>query len=154
MKKIMFSIVVLCIGCASFEPIEQSNIINLPGQSKQQIYQKAMQWITYKFVSGRAVMDYKDFNMGRIIAKGNSVLAGTLVEVKLIATIDCVDGKSKIMVNSIDCAFVAPNGNRFPCTGSWVWPKDIENAKNQPKVFIDDYRVYMTSGKAPAWDGK
>lgn len=159
MKNIVFLLAFL-VGCASV-PIGQatsaSGTVDVRGASKKQIYQKALQWLTYKFVSGKAVVDYKDPDAGRIIAKGDLVIpmqVGSRAEVHVIATIDCVAGRSRIMVEATDCASVAPNGTRWPCTSMYVYPSSIEEIKASPVKFVEDFRDYMTGGSAPAWDGR
>jgi hypothetical protein len=147
---------IVTLGCGSLQIASDSTIVELPGMSKSQIYQKSVQWITYRFVSGRAVIDYKNLSVGRVIAKGmvNIPLPmGSRVEVFMVATIDAVNGKSKIVVEPTECAAIAPNGARYPCTQFYTtgYEKDI---LAKPEEFIEDYKNYMTGGKAPAWDGK
>lgn len=157
MKKIficLFSFFVF--GCGSVQIASDTAIVELPRMSKSQIYQKAIQWITYKFVSGKSVIDYKDPNVGRVIAKGTlniTLPMGSRVEVFMVATIDCVNGKSKIIVEPQECAAVAPNGARYPCTSFYLTGVE-KDVVAKPKEFIEDYRNYMQGGKAPAWDGK
>ncbi len=72
-------------------------VIDLPGMTKKQIFEKARQWLTYRFVSGRAVLDYQAFNTGRLIAKGTLTIQqpmGSRVEVHVISTIDAVVGRT------------------------------------------------------------
>ncbi len=148
----------LAMGCASSQlagPAEK--VIDLPGMTKRQIFEKARQWLTYRFVSGRAVLDYQDFNTGRLIAKGTLTIQqpmGSRVEVHVISTIDSVAGKTRITVDSTDCASVAPNGARYPCEGMFISPGAREEVLNLPEKFAGDYESYMKGGAAPAWDGK
>jgi hypothetical protein len=157
MKLILCILFFILIGCGSIQISGDSQIIELPGMSKNKIYHKAMQWITYKFVSGRAVMDYKDLVVGRIIAKGNLLISqpmGGYVEFFMMATIDCANGKSKINVEPAGCTAISPNGNRWPCSSGTMTMGALDELKIKPKEFIKDYREYMRVGKAPVWDGK
>jgi hypothetical protein len=158
MKKILVLAFVFAVGCASVSLTEKSNIIDLPGQSKQQIYQKSIQWITYKFVSGKAVIDYKDASTGRIIAKGSVYLAtdmGILESVYVVGTIDCVSGKSKITIEPKGCQAGSMRGNLdCPCDGMHLMPDALKLIPVKIDEFMADYKNYMSGGRAPAWDGK
>lgn len=153
----LFFIAAAFIGCGSIQVAGDTKIIELPGQGKAQIYQKAMQWITYKFVSGRSVIDYKDPAAGRIIAKGTLTMnepMGGRVETFMVATIDCVAGKTKIQVEPADCAVYAPNGSRWPCSSAYMTGRAARDIKLKPSQFVEEYRAYMAGGRAPAWDGR
>lgn len=159
MRKIFAFFVVIGLGCASVDLTEKSNIIEVPKLSKNQIYQKSIQWITYKYVSGRAVIDYKDPGMGRIIAKGSSFInsiMGNSYYVNSIATIDAVNGKAKISIVPTDCKAIPARGGEMnvPCTGSYFLGSQLEEIQNIIDRLIADYSAYMTGGSAPAWDGK
>ncbi len=158
MKKLLLLVFGICIGCASADLTEKSDVINLPGMSKQQIFEKSKQWITYKFASGRAVMDYKDLTTGRIIAKGYVSLdsmMGSMMNVYLIATIDSVNGKVKLTLQPQNCQIQAARGGmECPCTGAYISPNAIEQIPIKIDSFREDFKTYMTGGKAPAWDGK
>jgi hypothetical protein len=154
--KLTISIICSIIIAASTaaNAVEKSNIVTLQGQSKNAIYQKAIQFVTYKFVSGKAVIDYQDPSIGRIIAKGNLYLGNIIVNkgyVSLIITIDCINGKSKISIQQTGCMF-----NIYPqeCTGSGMGGLEKKIPGTIDKL-INDYSEYMTSSEeAAAWDGK
>lgn len=156
MKKVILYLIALSIfvSCATVELSEKNNIIDLPGMPKQQIYQKSMQWLTLRFVSGKSVIDYKDANMGRIIAKGTFFLAQFMnyaQYVNFIATIDSVNGRAKITINPSGCR---SNLLDCPCNGNYVMPSALEKINPTIDDFMADYKSYMTGGKSPAWDGK
>jgi len=148
----------IILGCASADLKETSNIVELPGQSKQQIYQKSIQWITYKFVSGRAVIDYKDASVGRIIAKGSVYLdtaMGMAQSVYIVGTIDCVAGKAKITIQPQGCQVGSVRGSiDCPCHGMHLMPSALDLIPVKINGFMEDFKQYMKGGKAPAWDGK
>jgi len=159
MKKVLVCLIALTVfGCASADMTEKSDVVNVPGMSKQQIFEKARQWITYKFVSGRAVIDYKDLTTGRIIAKGYVFLdsfMGSVMNAYLIATIDCVNGKAKLTLQPSGCQIVAPRGGMdCPCSGSYLSPGALEQIPIKIDDFRKDFSTYMSGGKAPAWDGR
>jgi len=153
----IFLISCFLLSCTSVQLVKESSIIELPGMSKADIYQKSMQWITYKFVSGRAVMDYKNPDVGRIIAKGLVFLGSFLNQrsyVYQIATIDCINGKAKIVIDQAGCQRDYGRGMQdCDCSSG-----DIAGAVNeiQPSIkkFTEEYKQYMIGGQAPAWDGK
>lgn len=159
MKALMFVFgVALFVGCASVDLTERSNVIDLPGQTKQQIYEKSRQWLTYKFISGRAVMDYSEQSMGRIIAKGSLLLGnimGSSMYVYLIGTIDSINGKAKISIIPAGCQVGTTRGNiDCPCNGMYLTPSALSGIPEEIDKFIADYKAYMNGGRAPAWDGR
>src|SRR4030067_1232486 len=100
-KNILFLFAFIFIGCVTVDLTERSNIIDLPGQSKQQIYQKSVQWTTHEFASGRATIDYKNQEVGKINANGLIFLdtvAGSSRSVYMVIAIDCAAGKARINV--------------------------------------------------------
>ncbi len=150
--------VALFVGCASADLTERSNIVDLPGQTKQQIFEKSRQWLTYKFVSGRAVMDYSEQSMGRIIAKGSLYLdsfMGSGMYSYLIATIDSVNGRAKISIVPAGCQVGTTRGSMdCPCDGMHLTGPALNAIPERIDAFIADYKNYMTGGRGPAWDGK
>jgi hypothetical protein len=164
MKKIMFLflaclISLFVIGCVSVDMSEKSDITYLPGMSKQQIFEKSKQWITYEFVSGRAVIDYKDLQQGRIIAKGIAPLGEfmyTVMTVRLISTIDCVNGKAKLTIKPENCNIQSVRGTDMNCrcTGKYLTQGALKQISLVVEQFKKDYKEYMLYGKAPAWNGK
>ena len=157
MKRLFSAMLIFIAGCGTIQISGDTKIIELPGMSKNQIYQKAMQWLTYKFVSGKAVIDYKDPASGRLIAKGTLAIAqpmGSHADVFMVATIDAINGKTKILVEPAECAAVAPNGARYPCNAMYITPAGLKEIKIKPEEFTEEYKLYMTGGRAPAWDGK
>jgi hypothetical protein len=160
MKKIFILGFLIIFNCATITVTsDKTEIVKLPGQSKQKIYQKSLQWITYTFVSGRAVTDYKDAAMGRIIAKGKILLGNVpfyTAYVYEVATIDCVNGKAKINITSVGCALEGPGGAAHgdcPCSDQYIggWVSELDNVGDK---LISQYKTYMLKGGAPAWDGK
>jgi hypothetical protein len=146
------------IGCSSIEVQSTTNVIELPKLSKKMIFDKSVQWITYKFVSGRAVMDYKDYDTGRIIAKGilmGSDGLGGRSNLNIIATIDCVAGKARLQIVPGDCEYIAPNGySRYPCSNGTCTPDLMEQIQSAPSNLASSYKEFMTGGGGVPWDGK
>ena len=152
----LFSISIM--GCASVTLQSSQSIVELSGLTKTQIFEKSKQWITYKFASGRAVMDYVDLKTGRIIAKGNITVAtvmGSRLTTDFIATIDSVNGKAKIEVLPEGCSQIAPNGNIIPCecTSFYMTVSGMKNMVVSTESLVQSYVSYMKDGKAQSWDG-
>lgn len=146
--------VLLIIACGSVQISSDTRVISVPGMSKSQIYQKAKQWLSYKFVFGKAVIDYQDRGTGRLIAKGEVTTIqpmGGKVDVFMVATIDCAPGKTRILVEPAECSVKAPNGAVWPCTAAYLSSGAREDMVLKPREFVEDYEAYMTGGRAPAW---
>lgn len=53
-------------------PMEFTEVVEIPGQSQEQIYNKTRQWFSQYFVSGESVVDYEDKSTGTIIGNGSA----------------------------------------------------------------------------------
>lgn len=158
------TVLILCIfvssiiGCASADMTERINVIDLPSKSKQQIMEKSEQWLRYKFADGKALIDLKDNDKGRVIAKGLvylDAMSFTKMFVVLIGTIDCVNGRTKLVIQPHNCRIEEPEyNNDTPCTDAHMTPKALKEIPVIINKYMEDYKDFMIGGKAPAWDGR
>lgn len=79
MKKLLSAFVVcgLLFGCVGMEPIPAGDrtfeiIFEMPGYSKEQIFNGAKIWIAENFRSAKAVLEYENKEEGTIIGNGNT----------------------------------------------------------------------------------
>lgn len=93
-------------GCQStkntmYQPIELTQVVDIPNKSKEEIYNKARQWFSQYFVSGKSVVDYEDKKEGVIIGNGvadNGSMMG-VIKYKFYYNIriDTKDGKFRAL---------------------------------------------------------
>ena len=80
LKMVKFSMILVSViilaGCASMMGEKASpemrnfkKIVEIPGQSKNAIYQKANSWFVETFRSGESVIEYQDKEAGKIMGK-------------------------------------------------------------------------------------
>lgn len=93
-------------GCQStpttmYQPIELTEVVDIPNQSQEEIYNKARQWFSQYFVSGKSVVDYEDKKEGVIIGNGianNGSMMGLIkYEFYYNIRIDTKDGKFRAL---------------------------------------------------------
>jgi Domain of unknown function (DUF4468) with TBP-like fold len=93
-------LVLVMVGCASAPPgppvdPTYQTVIDAPGLTAAQVYNRALAWVSETFVSAKAVIDLADPSTGRIVcrpATGFSYLTAYIhVSYKLI--IECRDGR-------------------------------------------------------------
>src|SRR4030067_1436563 len=72
-KFAVFAILFTLAGCAGMEPAKESSIervVDVPGHTKDQIYNATKIWIAETFHSAKAVIENDDKEAGRIIGNG------------------------------------------------------------------------------------
>lgn len=75
MLKYVCIIALFLLGCAGAMPVtveelSYQKVLELPGQSKETIYEKSKQWIATNFKSAKAVIEYDSKTDGVIIGNG------------------------------------------------------------------------------------
>ena len=102
-----------------------SRIVECPGMTKKQIYDRAQAWFVYNYNSGKAVIQVQDSTTGTVIGKGfyDKVSVGmymlTTVELDAwhIVRIDAKDGKFRVIITLTEWERVQHGSN-----GSAHWP--------------------------------
>jgi hypothetical protein len=84
-------------------------LIEAPGLSKDEIFNRALNYFTYNYVSGKSVIQHQDKEAGLIVGKGlySNVHTGvslqtTLVDAWHILRVDVKDGKARAIVTLTD----------------------------------------------------
>lgn len=106
---LIFSVVLLFMGCVTqpYKPIETTNIVEIPNQDQQTIYNKTRQWFSQYFVSGKSVVDYENPEAGTIIGNGVANVGSDpfgliQYEIKYNIRIDTKDGKFRALTKIIE----------------------------------------------------
>jgi hypothetical protein len=135
MKKLIF-ISLLILSCATVPPEQllQQDIIDLNGMTKEQIYQKSLEWIANSFKSYKHVIEYQDKESGTII--GNIVTPGAGIDLGSYESsikIECKDNKSRLSIQPQN--YITLNGKLSPITGGTEYA--IESTKVIKPLYID-----------------
>ncbi len=102
-----------------------SRIVECPGMTKKQIYDRAQAWFVYNYNSGKAVIQVQDSTTGTVIGKGyyDNVHTGMIMLTTLecdawhIVRIDAKDGKYRVILTLTEWDRVNHASN-----GSFPWP--------------------------------
>lgn len=119
----LMMVLLIMVGCASVPIDPVQSVIELPGKSKKQNFELSLQWIAHTFKSAKAVLEYKNYDegkiMGNIVIMSNSVM-GVPVGIKYIMTIDVKDAKARITIEARAVIQQRPHGAmEYPC--SWEY---------------------------------
>jgi len=155
-KTPMLAILILILsGCMSppkqhpiYEPIEIVEIIEIPNEEKEDIYNKARQWFSQYFVSGESVIDYEDKKEGVIIGNGisnngsNSQMGMVISKFSFEYTIriDTKDNKFKTTITVTNHKYTI-QGKTY--TNKNVNPTLIESSKKEAKLITKKIKEYI-----------
>jgi len=96
-------------------------VIEAPGLKKEEIFNRALNYFTYNYVSGKSVIQTQDKENGLIVGKGiyNNVHIGislltTYVDAYHILRVDVKDGKARIIVTLTEYEKKLVGGNTPP----------------------------------------
>ena len=108
MKKIMFFLLIFT-GCISYtlQQLPEPNIYQIPGNTKNEIYQKVQQWLTANFTGVGNTIQYHNLKEGKIVAQGmfnivQSQEFSAIVEYTFNWTIEVKDGRIRVEWSNID----------------------------------------------------
>ena len=122
MKKILLAATLLLVtACVpkvtmpNITPVNDASyqqVIDVPIQSKQQIFEKSKQWMAKTFVSSKQVIEYENLLEGKIIGNGSANLTFTYVSsltgpvtqnyhARFSMTEDIKEGKARITFDQI-----------------------------------------------------
>ena len=87
-------------------------VIDLPGLTKQQIFEKSKQWMAKTFISSKQVIEYENLQEGQIIGNSTANLTFTVVsslvgpvtssyQARFTITEDIKDGKARITFDRV-----------------------------------------------------
>lgn len=113
--------------------ITYTEVVEVAGVSKDELYLRANTWLSRAFKSAKAVIDVQDKEAGKIIAKGNisAIIKTPLVgkqeagTINITITLQTKDGKYKYTVDNLQ------HSKPIGTPGSWVsiGPLEQEKAK-------------------------
>lgn len=94
------------LSTTRYVPVEVAKVINVPDKSQREIYDKARQWFSHYFVSGKSVVDYEDANAGVIIGNGKADIGADFMGVVTYGIdytirVETRDGRLRVLTNVI-----------------------------------------------------
>jgi hypothetical protein len=145
MNKLLIFSPIFLFSCIQGEQIiinDYSKNISLAGLSKNQIYEKSRQWITYYFISGKDVRDYENPSEGKIIAKGGIQISTWYFDaIWVVIDIKAEKGISKIKITP---AQMMQKGVLYPIRDTPdYYPSTNETFQNALNKTISDYQEFM-----------
>lgn len=153
-------------GCATAmpvttEPLSVQKVIDLPGLSKIQIYEKSKMWMAVTFKSSKAVIEYDNKEEGTII--GNGMIQRPQSAVNIMGTgnvlftlrEDMKDEKARL---SFDNFYVTVPTHFNTVTRSTVGGEyplkmqgDWDGTKEKLAELTESLRLYLISNKTDNW---
>lgn len=102
-----------------------SHVVECPGMTKKQIYDRAQAWFIYNYSSGKDAIQTQDSTAGTVIGKGyyDNVYTGAIMMTTLkcdawhIVRIEAKDGKYRVILTLTEWDRVNRGSN-----GSFAWP--------------------------------
>lgn len=101
--------------------VTYTKVIDIAGMKKEDLYNRALSYFVYNYVSGKDVIQVQDKDAGLIVAKGiyNDVHVGislitTYVDCSHIVRVDCRDEKARIIVSLMEYEKKIVGGNTPP----------------------------------------
>lgn len=154
MKKIIAAalLAILFSSCVSVAPVERrtvERIVTVDGATKQEIFLRTLEWFAYTFKSSKDVIDLKDQESGKIIAKGyiDFIYLFTNFGINTLISIEVKDGKARIscVARSLEYVDDGRIGNRDIDS-----KYELDDVMEKIKNLVDEYSIYITSqdGKA------
>lgn len=96
-------------------------IVDAPNLKKEEIYSRALNYFTYNYMSGKAVIQTQDKDNGLIVGKGvydnvhiGMSLVATYVDAWHIMRVDVKDGRARLIVSLTDYEKKIVGGNTPP----------------------------------------
>lgn len=159
MKK-FFSTWLLCMsscilsGCVStkpIEPIHSTEIVNIPGATKNEIFNRSREFFTTYFVSGESVVDYENKDAGTIIGKGiadnGSLMKIIPFRINFKIKVDTKDQKMRITGDLIKYTEYNQQYSLGYTTSTYITPEREKNAIITIKKVMTDLKAYVLRNK-------
>jgi len=141
------------VGCATVAIVheEKVSIVEVSGQSQDEIFNKTRQWFSDYFVSGKSVVDYEDHKTGVIIGKGianyGSDTFGIITySVDYTIRIDTKDGKFKVTTKIIKHTNTDLN-QTYPVFVFYDNERETSAVAHLDKL-VNDIRAYVMTPKS------
>jgi len=108
--------------------VTYSEIIEVNGMSKEEIYNQVLNYFVYNYGSGKSVIQTQDKELGRIVAKGlyNEVYRysgfskSTIFDVWHIVRVDVKEGRARVIISitNFETTVTIPDGTKVYSGGS------------------------------------
>jgi len=155
MKKFLFLLIAISFifaGCASMteEDTTIQSIVDLPGMSKIEIYNKSSRWMAEKFVSyssqeGRGEIIYKNLQEGRLVGSIQFTTNVFLFIYKIRTSIDISIKDSKARLIFVPRGVITCGTKGCSPEGSYIDSIIFNITKGNAEYWTEDYKTYMTS---------
>jgi len=110
MKRVLFLLLLSVIGCSTYNagtplaqaPEPQIRVIDVPNQSKSDLYLMVNSWFVETFSSSESVIEFRDKEAGRIMGKYvDQVSDGSYAYyIKSTITVDVKEGKVRVTMSN------------------------------------------------------
>jgi hypothetical protein len=144
-------------GCAAAMPVKQEDmtyqkVIELPKQSKQQIFEKSKQWIASTFKSSKAVLEYDNKDEGVIIGNGSmdrpisaiNITGGSLISFNMRE--DIKDNKARLTFSKF--LAIVPPSQYGPGGERDILSADLEGIRANFDGLAQSLSSYILGGKS------
>ncbi|GAB2927572.1 DUF4468 domain-containing protein [Rheinheimera gaetbuli] len=133
---LLFTLMGCGVSTVRYVPVEVAQVINVPGKNQQEIYDKARQWFSHYFVSGKSVIDYEDVNTGVIIGNGKADIGSDFMGViaygiDYTIRVETKDGRFRVLTNIIK------HTNSDSTYGTYDVATPSGDRKNKAKEHVD-----------------
>lgn len=138
-----------CVTTAPYQPTEVKSVVDVPGQSQKEIYDKTRQWFSQYFVSGESVVDYEDPETGTIIGNGIAGIGSDVFgiiqqKIKFNIRIDTRDGQFRALTNIHEHT----NSDTSQTYRVNVVPQSrAEKAENHVNQIVEDIKAYVLDSR-------
>ncbi|MFC1751194.1 DUF4468 domain-containing protein [Pseudomonadota bacterium] len=148
---LVLACVLTIAGCATqqFKPVETTNVVNVPSQGQKEIYNKARQWFSQYFVSGKSVVDYENQEEGTIIGNGIANIGSDpfgLIQykIKYNIRIDTKEGKFRALTKINEHT---NTDSKSTYSVSYVSKEREADAINHVNTIVADIESYLNDKK-------
>jgi hypothetical protein len=138
-------------GCAmkQYKPVEVESVVNIPSLDQKVIYNKARQWFSQYFVSGKSVVDYENPEEGTIIGNGVANIGSDpfgmiQYNIKYNVRIDTKDGKFRALTK-INEHTNTDSSSTY--TVSYIGNERSNDAINHVAKIVSDIESYVNNKK-------
>ncbi|MCP4700485.1 MAG: DUF4468 domain-containing protein [Gammaproteobacteria bacterium] len=138
-----------CVSMKTFQPTEITEVVDLPGKSKTEIFRSARQWFSQYFVSGESVVDYENEETGTIIGNGiadagNDAFGIISYEIHYNIRIDVKDGKLRAATKVIKHT---NTDTEKTYVVHYLSAEREQAAEQQVKRIVSEMKAYILSSK-------
>lgn len=149
-------------GCAGMAQVDQSQltfdrVVDVPGASKDKIYDGTRMWIAENFHSAKAVLEYENKEQGTLIGNGNikypcqgiDCLAKSDWSVHFTMRVDTKDGRFKLAFSNLRLSW--PASSMMPANNVPLRTQgELDTIKPALLAYGDNIRESLNKGAAKA----